>query len=524
MSFDYIVVGSGSAGAPLAARLSEDPGINVLLIEAGRKERGISVKIPAAFSKQFRTDLDWEYETEAEPHLGGRKLYHPRGKMLGGCSAQNAMMYIRGNRHDFDSWADGGAKGWSYDEVLPYFKRSESNSRGADAYHGADGPLSIEDLRSPNPLSQRILEAMVGSGIPANHDFNGSQQEGVGFYQVTQRRGQRWTTADGYLYPNASRSNLTIWTGAQVHRLDIVNGHVVGLRVEREGAIEIVRADREVILAAGAFGTPHLLMLSGIGPADHLREHGIEPVVDNAHVGDHLMDHPFYLVNMEVNASGTMAEAEKPIQLLKYLALRRGLLTSNVAEVGGFIHTRNDPAPDMQFIGASSYFWDNGFASHSRPAMAIGCSLVGARSTGTVRLKSGDPQTKPAIAFNYFSHPADMKAMVSGVRRAHEIAMSSFLRDVVIKELHPGPGVVNDAKQLEEEIRRNVIHTYHPTCTARIGVENEGVVDPELRVYGVQGLRVADASVFPTITHGNTHAPTVMVGERAADLILGRRA
>lgn len=519
MTFDYIVVGAGSAGAPIAARLSERPEVKVLLIEAGGQGKDLSVKIPAAFSKQFRTDLDWDYLTEPEPHLGGRKVYHPRGKMLGGSSGQNAMIYIRGNRADFDGWADAGAKGWSYDEVLPYFKRSEKNSRGADRFHGAHGPLHIQDPRSPHQLSNRIVDAMVASGIEANRDFNGARQEGAGLYQVTQRRGQRWTTADGYLRPNLSRKNLTIWTDALVHRVEIENGRAVGVRVERNGGIELARASSEVILSAGAFGSPHLLMLSGIGPAAHLQEHGITALVDNQHVGSHLMDHPMYLVNVEAKAKDTLADAEKPLQLAKFLARRRGLLTSNVGEAGAFFHTRSDDAPDMQIIGAPGYFWDNGFATHDRPAIGVGASLVGSKSTGAVRLKSSDPSTKPAVSFNYFSERADMDAMVAGVEQIHDFLFSAQMRDLVVQEIHPGRGIVADRAKLEAEIRRTVAHTYHPSCTARIGDENEGVVDPELRVYGVEGLRVADASVFPVITHGNTHAPAVMVGEKAADLI-----
>lgn len=519
MTFDYIVVGAGSAGAPLAARLSEDPAVSVLLIEAGGSGRSLNVKVPAAFSKQFHSELDWHYQTEPEPHLDGRSLYHPRGKMLGGCSGQNAMIYIRGNRHDFDGWADRGAKGWSYDEVLPYFRRSERNSRGADQFHGDRGPLYIEDPRSANPASERMVDALIATGIPANPDFNGARQEGAGLYQLTQRRGQRWTTADGYLRPAKKRKNLTVWTDALVHRVEISNGRATAVLVERSGQLEIARVDREIVLSAGAFGSPHLLMLSGIGPAEHLQEHGIDVVVDNPNVGSHLMDHPMYMVNVEVRATGTLADAEKPAELLRYLALRKGLLTSNVGEAGAFFHTRNDTAPDMQIIGAPGFFFDNGFATHDRPAIAIGCSLVGSLSTGDVRLKSGDPTSKPAVTFNYFSERADMDAMIAGAERAHETLFHASMRDLVVKEIYPKPGVVAKRDALEREIRANVAHTYHPACTARIGSELDGVVDPELRVHGVTNLRVADASVFPTITHGNTHAPTVMVGERAADLI-----
>jgi choline dehydrogenase len=522
-SYDYIVVGAGSAGAVVASRLSEDSATQVLLIEAGGSGRHLNIQIPAAFAKQFRTKHDWEFQTEPEPHLGGRSLYHPRGKMLGGSSGQNAMIYIRGHRSDYDNWAKNGATGWSYDEVLPLFKRSERNSRGASEYHGAEGPLYIEDPRSPNPLSESLVEAMVATGIPRTGDFNGAEQLGAGLYQLTQHRGQRWTTSDGYLRPARKRPNLTVLTDSHVLRLCIENGRAVGVDIERGGQIETHRAGHEVVVSAGAFNTPQLLMLSGIGPADHLGEHGIPVVVDNPNVGSNLMDHPMYMLNYETTARGTLAGAEHPLQLLNFVARRRGLLTSNIGEAGAFFHTRGgDEAPYMQFIAAPGYFWNHGFESHARPAFAIGCSMVGAASTGHVRLRSADPKDKAAITFNYFAEAADMEAMVTAVQRAREVAASGPLKELLGKELHPGEQSTTRAA-LEAEIRRNVEHTYHPSCTARIGTESDGVVDAELRVHGVSGLRVADASVFPRVPHGNTHAPTVVVGERAADLLRATR-
>jgi choline dehydrogenase len=518
-AFDYIVIGAGSAGAVVAGRLSEDPAVRVLLVEAGGSGRHLNVQIPAAFPKQFKTGHDWQFYTEPEPHLNGRTIYHPRGKMLGGCSGQNAMIYIRGNRDDYDSWAKNGAAGWSYDEVLPLFKRSEHNSRGASDYHGASGPMFVEDPRSPNELSQRIVEAMVASGIKRSDDFNGPDQLGAGLYQVTQKRGQRWTTSDGYLRPARHRPNLTVLTGTRALRLRTDQGRVTGVDVERAGKRDFHRAERETVLSAGAFNTPQLLMLSGIGPADHLAEHGIPVVVDNPNVGAHLMDHPMYMVNFETTAKGTLIGAESPRQLAEYLARRRGLLTSNIGEAGAFFHTRSgDDAPYMQFIGAPGYFWNHGFESHPNPAFAIGCSMVGAVSEGQVRLRGSDPAERAAVTFNYFAAPEDMQAMVTAVERAREVAAAGPLRDVVGTELHPGTRASTSA-QLEAEIRRNVEHTYHPACTARIGTETDGVVDARLRVHGVAGLRIADASVFPRIPHGNTHAPALMVGEKAADLL-----
>ncbi|HEY1440555.1 MAG TPA: GMC family oxidoreductase N-terminal domain-containing protein [Mycobacterium sp.] len=518
-SYDYIVVGAGSAGAVVASRLSEDASARVLLIEAGGSHRHLNVQMPAAFPKQFKTELDWELYTEPEPFLEGRSLYQPRAKMLGGCSSMNAMVYIRGNRADYDSWAKEGATGWSYDEVLPLFRRSESNSRGESTYHGGSGPLHVEDLRSPNDLSRSIVDAMVATGIERNDDFNGAEQVGAGFYQVSQRRGHRWTTADGYLMPARRRPNLTILTEAHVLRVRISQGRAVGVEVERHGIREFLHAEREVVVSAGALNTPQLLMLSGIGPAGHLAEHHITTVVDNPNVGGHLMDHPLYTANFETSSKGTLDSAQSPRQMVNYFLRGRGLLTSNVAECGGFIHTRaGDAAPSMQLIGAPGYFYNHGQSTYGRPAFTIACSLVGSLSEGVVRLRSADPTAKVAVTYNYFAERADMETMVDAIERVRDIVAAAPLRGLVGAEIHPGESARTRA-ELEQKVRREVEHTYHPSCTARIGTEADGVVDAELRVHGVDGLRVADASVFPIVPHGNTHAPSVMVGEKAADLI-----
>ena len=518
-SYDYIVVGAGSAGAVVAARLAESADNKVLLIEAGGSHRHMNVQVPAAFSRQFKTNLDWGYFSEPERCLGGRRIFMPRAKMLGGCSSMNAMIYIRGNRADYDTWAKDGATGWSYADALPLFRKSENNSRGADDYHGADGPLYVQDLRSPNEMSLKLVEAITSTGVEANDDFNGAEQLGTGFYQVTQRRGMRWTTADGYINPARKRRNFNVLTNTVVLRVRIENGAAVGVEAERDGQRGFILASKEVILSAGAINTPQLLMLSGIGPADHLAEHGISVIVDNPNVGDHYMDHPMCLINVETTASGTLDEAQSPRWLLTYLARRTGLLTSNIGEAGAFVRTRpGDAAPDMQYICAPGYFYDHGFRTYATPAVAIGCSLVGAQSTGHVRLRSGDPKDKPAITANYLKEPEDMRAMITAVERGREIFASAPLRGLVGREIHPG-GDTSSRQALDRIIRREVEHTYHPACTARIGGESGGVVDPQLRVHGVQRLRVADASVFPTIPHGNTHAPTVMAGEKAAIMI-----
>lgn len=516
--FDYVVVGSGSAGAIVASRLSEDPGTTVLVLEAGGRSRpSMNVQIPAAFAKQFHTGLDWDYLSEPEPHLGGRRIYQPRGKMLGGTSGMNAMIYIRGHRSDYDGWAKAGATGWSYDEVLPLFRRMETNSRGASEFHGASGPQYVEDAPDPRDGSRRLVDAMAETGIGRTDDFNGAEQEGASLYQRFTRRGQRWTTYDGYLAPRRKQANLTITAKALVHRVVIEAGRATGVVARVGGELQTFRARREVVLSAGAYNTPHLLMLSGVGPADHLAEHGIAPVVDNPHVGAHLMDHPMYLVNCDTSDPDNLSLAEKPAQLVKYLLARKGMLTSNVGEAGAFFHTSvADDAPAMQMIGAPVYFWEHGAGTYDGNAIAIGLSLVGARSEGWVRLGSADPERKPLVCNNYFEHPDDMRSMLDGIERAREVLAAPALR--ANHEIHPGPGT-STRQELEGAVRAGVEHTYHPSCTARIGAEGDGVVDADLRVHGVGGLRVADASVMPRITHGNTHAPTMLVGEKAADLI-----
>ncbi|MDQ1249685.1 MAG: choline dehydrogenase [Actinomycetota bacterium] len=517
--FDYVIVGSGSAGCVLAARLTEDPTISVCLLEAGGSERNLNVRIPAAFTKTFKTDRDWGYYSDPEPGLMGRRLFMPRGKMLGGSSSMNAMLYVRGNSADYDGWAKDGAVGWSYDEVLPYFRKSENFSRGSDDYRGVGGPLQVADHRSRTTITELIVEAAMQAGFEFNPDYNGAHQEGVGFLQVTQKFGRRWSAADAWLRPAMSRKNLTVRTGARALGVAFDKGRAVGVQISSKDGDEVVRARREVILSAGSIGTPQLLMLSGIGDADHLSNLGLDVVVDNPNVGAHLQDHPLYVLNWETTAKGTLAEAESPKQLLSFLFRGRGLLTSTVAEGTAFFRSRDDlEAPDLQFHFGAAYFHNHGFDTHDTPAFAIAPTLVAPQSRGYVRLRSADPTADPSIVGNHLTERADVDAMIVAVERAREIAAQAALRPFTGTEIHPGAAVVG-ASAIEADLRRDTELIYHPTSTARMGSEATGVVDDQLRVHGVSGLRVIDASVFPTIPRGNTNAATYMVAEKAADLL-----
>jgi choline dehydrogenase-like flavoprotein len=524
-SYDYIVVGAGSAGCVLANRLSADASARVLLLEAGGSDRKMNIRIPVGFAKQFRTDLDWNYTSEPEPSLIGRSMYLPRGRSLGGSSSMNSMIYMRGHRTVYDAWAsEHGARGWSYAEVLPYFKRSEHNERIRDEYHGQGGELNIADPTWASTLAPRLVDSGKAAGLAENRDFNGAEQDGVGKFQVTQKRGRRWSAADAFLHPvEGDRPNLTVLSETHVHRVLLEGGRATGVELHSKRGVEIARAEREVIVCAGAFNSPQLLMLSGIGPADHLREHGIEPLVDSPHVGSHYQDHPLVTITYECRDTKTLLDATKPQHLVRYLVTRgKGMLSSNVGEAGAHVRIRDGvDAPDFQFLFGPVYYFDNGFRSYPNPAFTIGPSFIRPTSEGEVRLRSADPHDPPAIRLGWFQDPEEMRSVIGAIRLAREIAESGPLGEVVVRNLDPGPGVASD-EQLEAWVRASVEHTYHASCTVRMGTEDGGALDPELRVRGVEGLRVADASAMPRITNGNTNAPTIMIGEKAADLILGR--
>ncbi|HEY1457059.1 MAG TPA: GMC family oxidoreductase N-terminal domain-containing protein [Solirubrobacteraceae bacterium] len=520
---DYVIVGAGSAGCVLANRLSEDPDVKVLLLEAGGRDRHPNIKIPAAFAKQFQTKLDWNFATDPEPHCNGRSLYVPRGKGLGGSSSMNAMLYVRGRPLDYDQWEAAGATGWGWRDVWPYFLKAEDNERGASEHHAVGGPLRVENERSPRQLTGRFLAACQNTGIPLIEDYNGPEQDGASMVQVTQRSGRRWSTADAYLRPANSRPNLEVRTGIHVLGIEMQGDRAIGVNYrDRRGREQTVHTEREVILSAGALASPQILMLSGIGPADQLREHQITVAVDLPGVGENLQDHPYISCLWDIPGGGSLADAEKPRALLEYLLRRTGPLSSTVAEAFAFVRSRQGlPAADLQFHFAPAYFVENGFEKYDGHAITMGPVLVSPRSRGWVRLRSSDPLEKPRILTNSLAEPEDLDALVAGACLAREIVAREPMASVVGRELFPGDGITG-AQDLAEDVRRRVQLIYHPVGTCRAGSDEQAVVDPQLRVRGAEGLRVIDASIMPLITGGNTNAPTIMIAERAADLIRGR--
>lgn len=522
MSFDTIIIGAGSAGCVLANRLTERPTHRVLLLEAGGKGDQTEAKVPAAFSKMFKTPVDWTYKTVPQRHLNDRVLFWPRGKMLGGSSNLNAMIYTRGHRAVYDHWEDAlGCEGWGFNRLLPYFKRAENQARGEDAYHGVDGPLDVSDLRDPHALSESFIKASVEQGLPYNPDFNGAKQTGVGLYQVTQRRGERCSTAGAYIKPALDRPNLRVETHAQVTRLLFRGKTCVGVAFRQNGRDVEVHATKEVVLCGGAINSPQLLLLSGVGPAAHLQEMGIDVVHDLPGVGENLQDHPFAGVMYSSTRANTLAGAETPWQLVKYLVAKKGMLTSNVGEAGAFLQVLDDaPWPDLQFHFAPSYYAAHGFDNPDGHGYSIGPTLVYPRSRGRLTLASPNPLAAPNLDPNYFDDEADLEVMVRGVRLARRIGESKAFAEVRGVEVAPGRGV-----QTNDEIRAYLRETtetlYHPVGTCKMGAESDdtAVVDPLLRVRGLDRLRVVDASVMPLLVNANTNAPTIAIAEKAADIL-----
>ena len=522
---DYVIVGAGSAGCVLANRLSEDPSCRVLLLEAGGSNRHPNITIPAAFANQFRTKLDWNFWTEPEPDCNGRSLYLPRGKSLGGSSSMNAMLYVRGRPLDYEMWEAQGATGWGWDGVLPYFLKAEDNSRGASEYHSAGGPLRVEDSRDPSPFSERFLASAESAGIPRIADYNGPEQDGCSPVQVTQRRGQRWSTANAYLRPAMKRPNLEVLSKVQVLGVELRGDRAVGVRyLDRRGRESVAHASEEVILSAGSYGSPQILQLSGIGRPADLKGVGVEATHELAGVGENLQDHPFVVSIWDSLIGETLADAESPRNILKWLIKRDGPFSSSVAEAFAFVRSRPGlPAADLQFHFAPGYFSDHGFDEYKEHAVTFGPALVTVKSRGHVRLRSSNPTDAPSILTNTLSEPEDLAALVAGVKLSRELAATDPIASTLGREIYPGADVSTDA-EIEDDIRRRVELLYHPVGTCRIGSDELAVVDPELCVRGIEGLRVADASVMPVIPGGNTNAPTIMVAEKAADLIRARSA
>ncbi|MFC7233839.1 GMC family oxidoreductase [Halosegnis marinus] len=521
-TYDYVVVGAGSAGCLLANRLSADPDTTVLLLEAGGPDESRNVRIPAAFSKLFKSEYDWDYSTAPQEHMGGRELYWPRGKTLGGSSAINAMIYIRGHPHDYDTWAERGNEGWGYDDVLPYFKRGEhaDSDRLEEEYHGNTGELNVTDVRSPRPLSEAFVESAAAAGYRRNDDFNGARQAGVGPYHVTHEKGKRHSAAEAYLKPVLDRPNLTAHTGAHVTRVRFDGTAATGVEYSRDGKRLVADAAEEVVLSAGAVDTPQLLMLSGVGDADHLAEHDVEVVNDLPGVGKNLQDHLFSFALFEADTEDTLENAERLRNLAKYFLLKRGPLTSNVAEAGGFVRTDEDePAPDVQFHFAPGYFFNHGLDEPEVDnGFSVGVTQLRPESRGEIRLSSGDPLADPVIDPNYFDADRDMEVHIEGVRAVRDIVEHGPLADLNAGEIKPGPDAQSD-EELAEAIREGAETVYHPVGTCMMGDGDDAVVDDRLRVHGVENLRVVDASVMPTLTGGNTNAPTYAIAEKAAAML-----
>ncbi|OLB81264.1 MAG: choline dehydrogenase [Actinobacteria bacterium 13_2_20CM_2_71_6] len=511
--YDYVIVGAGSTGCVLAARLSEDPDVSVCLVEAGPADTDPDIHVPAAFAKLFRTHLDWDYDTAEEAHLNRRRVYLPRGRVLGGSSSTNAMVYARANRVDYDGW---GQPGWSYADLLPYFRLSEDNERGESEYHGAGGPLAVSDARARNPSAAAFVEAAVQAGFPRNDDVNGAEQEGFGFFQVTQRDGRRCSSAVAFLHPAMDRPNLTVEVNLQTHRILIENGRATGVVGRRLDDELTIRAAREVILAAGTYNSPQLLMLSGVGAAEQLRPLGIPVVVDLPEVGRNLQDHVLVPLNFLHPHPISLLAAGQPEHVEQFMAHGRGPLTSNGPEAGGFARTDPGlPAPDVEFFAAPVMFVDSGLGIPTAHAISCGPVLLTPRSRGTVSLASDAPTAKPRIVHNYLAEDADLRTAVAAVRLGLEIARQPAMAEYT-HEWYCAPASESDA-DLREYARRYAHSIFHAAGSCAMGA----VVDETLQVYGLAGLRVADASVMPTIGRGNPNATAIAIGEKAADLITG---
>jgi choline dehydrogenase-like flavoprotein len=528
MAVDYIIVGAGPAGCVLANRLSEDNNVSVLLLEAGGADWHPFYHMPAGFAKMTKGIGSWGWQTVPQRHLNGRVLRYTQAKVLGGGSTINAQIYTRGNALDYDSWAqEEGCEGWSYREVLAYFKRAEDNQRFVNDYHAAGGPLGVSMPIAPLPICDAYLRAAQEMGIPYNEDVNGARQEGVGFYQLTQRNAQRSSAASAYLKPARGRPNLTIRTDALTTRVVLENGRAIGVEIiEWDGAPKILRAEREVLIASGAMGSPKLLLQSGVGPADHLKSVGVPVAHDLPGVGKNLQDHLDLFVIAECTGDHTYDNIAKPHRTLwaglQYLLFKNGPVASSLFETGGFWWADKDArSPDIQFhLGLGSGI-EAGVARMKNAGVTLNSAFLRPRSRGTLRLASADPRAAPLIDPNYWADPYDRAMSIAGLRMAREIMQQDALKPFVLAERLPGPDKLSD-DDLFEYACLHAKTDHHPVGTCRMGHDEGAVVTPDLRVRGIDNLRVCDASIMPKIVSSNTNAPTIMIGEKAADLVRGR--
>ncbi len=522
--YDYIIVGAGSAGCALAYRLGSDPSIRVLVLEAGKTDGHFFIHMPAGIVTLAGKGLfNWGYWTEPQANCNGRRMYWPRGKGLGGSSSINAMLYIRGHAWDYDHWRQLGNPGWSYADVLPWFLKAQHNERGASEFHGVGGPLNVADQISPAGINAAFIEACVQAGYRRATDFNGPTQDGVGYYQVTQKAGRRWSAAQAYLRPAMARGNVTVLTDAHTAKVMIEKGRATGVVYRKDGKDEIVRAAREVVLSGGAINSPQLLMLSGIGPADHLKAHGIAVVADVPGVGGNLQDHLDAATLYHCRTRDTYDTANQLVTLAKYVFGKTGPGTSCIAESGGFLRTAEGlAAPDIQLHFIPAFVIDHGRTKMKSNGMTLHVCLLRPESRGSIRLKSADPLQSVAIDANYLAVPRDLEVLVKGTKMARDIFAQKAFDPYRGEEMEPGANKLSDA-DLAQWVRARCETIYHPAGTCKMGPASDAfaVVDNELRVRGVARLRVVDASIMPSVIGGNTNAPTIMIAERAAAFMTG---
>lgn len=522
--YDYIVVGGGSGGSVVASRLTEDPNVTVCLLEAGGPDKSVLIHAPIGVAAMLPRKINnWAFETVPQPGLNNRKGYQPRGKTLGGSSSINAMLYVRGNKWDYDHWASLGNKGWSYDEVLPYFKKAEHNERGADEFHGTGGPLNVAELNSPHKMGAVFMEAANELQLPTTDDFNGRIQEGVGPFQTTQKNGERWSAAKGYLTPNLDRPNLHIITHATASKILLEGKKAVGIQYLHEGKSKEIKASKEVILCGGAFATPQLMLLSGIGSSEDLKPHGIEITHELPGVGKNLQDHIDYTGTYRSNSDDafgiTLGGAVDLVKaIFEWRNKRTGLVTSPLAEIGAFLKSSPDiEVPDYQLHFVIGIVDDHARKTNLGKGYSCHCCVLRPKSRGTVTLSSADPTADPRIDPKFLDHEDDVRVLLAGVKQMERILNAPAFDKYKTKALYPVD--LDSDEALTEAIRNRADTVYHPVGSCKMGIDDMAVVDPQLKVHGLEGLRIADASVMPTLIGGNTNAPTIMIGEKAADLI-----